>query len=152
MSESRAMSEARQNSLNKPMPFVVDLKAEFFDRYVKPHHWKQERSRYWVVLFYASWCLTCEEFVEPLRELAIRINDQPRVDGDKLNALRRKISIGKHDVTYGEVIADKYNVEGYPTLLLFDRDNDAKVTKFEGVPTVENLIDFVNRNTNLRVD
>lgn len=154
-SESKSLHESRQNTLHRKMPNVVDLKADFFDKYVKPHHWKENRSRYWLVLFYSSWCLTCEDFSQPLRDLAEKVHErrdnEHTVVYKSLELPRGQLSIGKHDVTFGEVIAEKYGVEGYPTVLLFDRDDDKKITKFEGIPSTDALLQFVRTNTDVKL-
>jgi thiol-disulfide isomerase/thioredoxin len=154
-SESKALHEDRRNTLHKPIPNVVDLKAEFFDKYIKPHHWKEQRARYWLVLFYSSWCLTCQDYAQPLRDVADKVHarweDEHQIVYKQKELPRGQLSIGKHDATYGDVVALKYKVEGYPTLVLFDRDDDKKITTFEGVPSAENILNFIRRNSDVKV-
>lgn len=154
-SESKALHTDRKNTLHAPMRFVVDLKADYFDRYLKPHQHKERRSRYWLVLFYASWCLTCEEYATPLAEVAAKVHErwehEHTIVYKQKELPRGQLSIGKHDTTFGDIIAIKYNVEGYPTLLLFDRDDDQKVTRFEGVPTSQNILTFIRENTDVKL-
>lgn len=154
-SESKALHEDRRNTLHKAMPNVVDLKIEFFDKYIKPHHWKENRARFWLVLFYSSWCLTCQDYEEPLRQVAAKVHErwehEHTIVYKQKELPRGQLSIGKHDTTYGEVVALKYGVEGYPTLLLFDRDDGKKTTTFEGLPTTENILKFIRENTDVKI-
>jgi thiol-disulfide isomerase/thioredoxin len=154
-SESKALHEDRRNTLHKKIPNVVDLKAEFFDNYIKPHHWKEQRARYWLVLFYSSWCLTCQDYEQPLREAASKVHErwehEHTIVYKQKELPRGQLSIGKHDTTYGDVVALKYKVEGYPTLMLFDRDDDKKTTTFEGIPSTEAILTFIRENTDVKV-
>lgn len=155
ISESKALHQDRKNTLHRPMRNVVDLKIEFFDKYIKPHHWKETRSRYWLVLFYANWCLTCQDYEDPLRDVAAKVHErwahEHEIVYKQTGLPRGQISIGKHDTTFGEVVAMKYGVEGYPTLLLFDRDDDKKWTMFEGSPSTENILAFIRQNTDVQI-
>jgi thiol-disulfide isomerase/thioredoxin len=144
----------RKNKLHLPIPNIVDLRSDYFDRYIKPKHHRQ-KTRYWLVLFYTSWCATCDEFVPVLRQLGEKVHeklaDEHLIQFKQKELPRGQLSIGKHDTTSTEVIAQKYGVEGYPTVLLFDRDDQEKITKFEGERSFESLLDFIREHTDVKI-
>lgn len=157
---SRSLSEQmdghknRKNALHAAIPNVVELKADYFDRYIKPKHHKV-KTRFWLVIFYSSWCATCDEWIQPLTLLAQKTHekglDEHLVQFKQRDLPRGQLSIGKHDVTYSDVVALKYGVEGYPTVMLFDRDDETKVTMYEGDRTYEGILDFVREYTDVKI-
>ena len=154
LSEQLEGDKNRKNVLHQPIQNVIDLRSDYFDRYIKPKHHRQ-KTRYWLVVFYSSWCATCDEFVPLLRQLAEktheRLPDEHLIQFKQKELPRGQLSIGKHDTTFTEVIAQKYGVEGYPTVLLFDRDDQEKITKYEGDRTFESLLDFVREHTDVKI-
>lgn len=144
----------RKNSLHLPLSNIIDLRGDYFDRYIKPKHHRQ-KTRFWLVMFYTSWCATCDEFKTPLEQLAAKINekqpDEHLIQFKQRDLPRGQLSIGKHDTTSTEVIAQKYGVEGYPTVLLFDRDDQNKITKYEGERSFEGLLDFIREHTDIKI-
>jgi len=154
LSEQMRLMEKRANRLHKPIDGVVDLKADFFDRYIHPKQ-HRNKSRYWLVFFYSSWCITCDEFLEPLTQLAQKLHERlPNEDQIRIkqrDTPRGQLSIGKHDATTTEVITMKYDVEGFPTLLLFDRDDANKRVRYEGEHTFDGLLDFIREHTDVRI-
>ena len=150
ISEVEALYEHRKNNLHKKIKFVHDLTADYFDRYLKQNRFSKGRDRYWLVLFYSSWCTTCDEYTEPLREVADILHE--REEGEERVVLRQKtlkrgqMAIAKHDVTKDEAVATKYGVIGYPTLVLFDRDDEGKRTVYSGPRETDAILDFVNAN------
>jgi thiol-disulfide isomerase/thioredoxin len=144
----------RKNSLHLPIANVINLRSDFFDRYIKPKHHRQ-KTRYWLVLFYTSWCATCDDFVPALKQLSEKVQeklpDEHLITFKQKELPRGQLSIGKHDTTSTEVIAQKYGVEGYPTVLLFDRDDHSKITKYEGYRSYDSLLDFVREHTDVKI-
>lgn len=155
LAESKSLQADRRNTLHLPIANVVDLKVDYFEKYIKPHAHKNQRNRYWLVLFYASWCVSCDEYVEPLTALSAEVfrkrDDEHTVVYKQKVLPRGQLGIGKHDITVNEVLSLKYNIEGVPTLLLFDRDDDQKITKYEGAPTLDGFLAFLAANTDVKL-
>ena len=79
----------------------------------------------WFVMFYAPWCGHCQRLKPTWAELANEIGD--RVNVAKVNA---------DDST---ILAERFDIRGYPTLLFFHR---GKYFKYMGDRDLDSLADF----------
>lgn len=82
-----------------------------------------------ITLFFVDWCPYCINFM-PLWEKFVEMN-------------KNKINCKKIDCTNDGSYKGKYKLSSYPTLLLFDNDNN--IHKFEEKRTLENLNEFINK-------
>ncbi|PVU96910.1 hypothetical protein BB559_002210 [Furculomyces boomerangus] len=89
-------------------------------------------KHYTLVEFMAPWCGHCKSLAPTYEKLAKIFEEEPRV------------KIAKIDGSEHRSISEKYNVMGFPTLIMFTPDQPEKPIWFEGGRTLENLIAFVN--------
>ena len=141
-SEVEKLKAEQKHTLHEAIEGVIDIPAQFFNTYMHPKK-HNHRGRYWLVAFYATWCHVCDDLIDPLTKVAAAIHKDEAYAHHK-----KKLSIGKHDVTADEGVAHKYKVEGYPTILFYDIADIDRVTKFEGKVTYESLVAFINSHTN----
>ena len=80
----------------------------------------------WLVEFYAPWCGHCKQLTPIFDEAA----SKARTYGMRM---------GKMDATASTVIASRYGVKGYPTLIYF-RNNEPN--KYKASRTVEGFVEF----------
>jgi thiol-disulfide isomerase/thioredoxin len=143
--EIKELRSKQQHTLHEEIDGVLDLPALHFNHYLHPRR-TNKRGRYWLVVFYASWCHVCDELIEPLTQLANALhNDQ------EMYHHRKVLSIGKHDVTADEGVAHKYKVDAYPTVLFYDIADIDRVTRFEGKITYEALAAFIYEHTDHKI-
>ncbi len=83
-----------------------------------------------LVDFHAEWCGPCKVQSPIIKEVA------KEIDG--------KVRIIKIDIDKNHSIAQRYNVRGVPTLVLFK--NGQIVWRQSGVQTKEQLITIINQN------
>lgn len=126
-----------------PIPHVVDLKAEFFGQYLRPT--RARTYRYWLVVFYTTWCDACDDLVAPLVELS-----------DRLSHRKAELTLGKHNASPNEAVAHQYGIDAFPTVVLFDKENGAdgapKWSVFHGEKrTTEELAAFVKLQTGIEL-
>ncbi|AEM39641.1 Thioredoxin domain-containing protein [Pyrolobus fumarii 1A] len=102
---------------------VAKLTSENFTRFLEKH-------RVTVVLFTAPWCQPCKAF-EPLFEIIARrlLNDERYKDD---------LGFGKVDTESDPQLADKYNVDKIPTVIIYYKGNVADV--IVGAVTEEELV------------
>jgi protein disulfide isomerase len=89
-------------------------------------------SKYVLVKFYAPWCGHCQSMAPDYIKAA-----------DKLIEEGIDVTLAEVDATQSSELAQKYNVEGYPTILWFV---DGKPKPFSGQRTTESIISWVTKN------
>lgn len=72
----------------------------------------------WLVNFYAPWCEYCEKFAPVWVEIGVQLNG--------------KIKVGVIDATTEEIIANKYNIERYPTVKFFSSKAEKSPIHYDG--------------------
>ena len=82
-----------------------------------------------ITLFYVDWCPYCINFM-PLWKKFVKIN-------------KDKINCEQIDCTNDKSYKEKYKLSGYPTILLFDNDNNINI--FEEESTLYNLNKFIQK-------
>lgn len=85
-----------------------------------------------LIFYYVDWCGHCRKFKETWAKL------------ENNNDLKRKVNMEKIDCEDNEDIAQKENIEGFPTIRLYGDNN--RVIDYEGSRTEESIIDFVEKN------
>jgi len=90
-----------------------------------------------LMLFHVNWCMYCKKAMPIWNEFKEDYEGKT-VNGYKLYFKDYECS----DENNEEVVElmDKYNIEGYPTIILL---TDGEVTNFEAKPTYENLEKFI---------
>jgi thiol-disulfide isomerase/thioredoxin len=86
-----------------------------------------------LVLFYADWCGHCKK-IKPIWKEA---EDEIDEDEDKKMI---KINCGDKKKEH-QAIAEKYNIDGYPTIILF---KDGKPTQYKGPRTKDGFIEALS--------
>lgn len=89
-----------------------------------------------LVMFYADWCPHCQAIKPDVEEL------QQELQNDKVNG--KKVTIVLVDCVKEEDMASKYEVEGFPTLILFKANGDKK--DFDGDRSKEGIKSFLEDN------
>ncbi|RAL39869.1 hypothetical protein DM860_013070 [Cuscuta australis] len=82
--------------------------------------------------FYAPWCGHCKKLAPILDEVAVFFESHPDV------------LIAKLDATANDVPAQKFEVQGYPTLYFISSTGD--IIPYEGDRTKDDIIDFIQKN------
>eukprot|EP00871_Galdieria_phlegrea_P005164 jgi/Galph1/5649/GphlegSOOS_G4280.1 len=112
---------------------VIELDSEAFKRQVVGS------SDNWLLEFYAPWCGYCQKFEPVYKKVAFRLKDAVKVgavNGEK----------------YPE-LAQKYQVRGYPTILLFRLSNKKSkiLVEYQGDRSSKSLLQFVEERIPLFV-
>ena len=123
-----------------PIPHVTDMKAQYFQQYLRPP--RTFKFRYWLVVFYTTWCGVCDELVDPLREISA-----------KLSHRKTELTLAKHNVSPNEAVAHRYDIKNFPTIVLFSNENDVqgnpKYVTYSGERTVAALSAFIRKETSI---
>ncbi|MCL7042838.1 hypothetical protein MKW94_016787 [Papaver nudicaule] len=82
--------------------------------------------------FYAPWCGHCKTLAPILDEVAVSFQSDPEV------------IIAKLDATTNDFPADKFKVEGYPTL--YFKSASGVAVQYDGGRTKEDIIDYIEKN------
>ena len=115
--DDAAAAEAKEASK------VVVLTAETFDDVIKG-------NALTLVKFFAPWCGHCKELAPEFEKAAAAAA-----------AELEKVVLAEVDATEERELAGKYDVEGYPTLLLFTPDGEYRT--YSGERTAEALLDYL---------
>lgn len=79
--------------------------------------------------FYADWCGPCQVMAPILQDVKSELND--------------KASIIKINVDKNQTLAQKYQVRGVPTLIIFK--NGKQLWRQSGIVNKDNLIEIINK-------
>uniref|UniRef100_A0A6C0KMK1 Thioredoxin domain-containing protein n=1 Tax=viral metagenome TaxID=1070528 RepID=A0A6C0KMK1_9ZZZZ len=90
-----------------------------------------------MVLFYADWCGHCKKFMPEWNKLSSLWNDK----SDK-NVKMMKVNCGNasEDKTQADIM-EKYNIKGYPTILVFE---NGTATEYSGGRKSSELEEYLN--------
>eukprot|EP01098_Paradermamoeba_levis_P000001 TRINITY_DN0_c0_g1_i1.p1 TRINITY_DN0_c0_g1~~TRINITY_DN0_c0_g1_i1.p1 ORF type:complete len:252 (-),score=103.30 TRINITY_DN0_c0_g1_i1:150-905(-) len=86
-------------------------------------------SGVWLIEFYAPWCGHCQR-LEPI--------------WNELSNSAKNFHVGKVDCTIERDLASTYQIQGFPTILLFK--DGKKVSEYEGSRTIAAFTDFVSKH------
>ncbi|VDD80433.1 unnamed protein product [Mesocestoides corti] len=102
--------------------FVTQLNTDNFESFTSQPGVK-------VVKFYASWCGHCENFAPKFKKAA--------------KLLQGVVQFGVVDNEVHQDIGNRFNIEAYPTILIFRDNGSASSVKYTGVRTTDGLIKFL---------
>lgn len=97
-----------------------------------------ESGKWTLVDFYADWCRHCSNLMPTIEQLAEVYKDEPDIQIVKLN--------GDED---GKKTTRKYNVPGFPTLLMFHGSDDP--IEYEGMRDLDAISNFVQSVSGIRL-
>lgn len=86
-----------------------------------------------LVLFYATWCGHCNEMKQYWDDASNTVNNDKHIKMVKIN-------VGDEKNPKHKRIAEKYNISGFPTILLFD--SGLKKYAYEGNRTKNDFIEY----------
>ncbi len=91
----------------------------------------EEANKLVLVDFFATWCGPCKLLVPIIEELIEEYKD-------------KEIKIGKLDIDDNKEMAEKYNIMGIPTLILFKQGKI--IEQVSGFQTKEDLKQLIDKN------
>jgi protein disulfide-isomerase A6 len=100
---------------------VLNLTPESFEEQVL------KSDKVWFVEFYAPWCGHCKNLAPHWSAAA--------------KAMYGTVSFGAVDADAHSALGSKYQVQGYPTLLVFGADKSAEPKAYEGQRTTDALVE-----------
>lgn len=89
-----------------------------------------------LVWFYADWCGHCKNMADSWNKASSKVN---KSNDNKMI----KINVGEDDIEQKRIV-EKYNIKGYPTILILQNGNI--VSLYEGERDESSLISYVNNN------
>jgi thiol-disulfide isomerase/thioredoxin len=91
-----------------------------------------------ILYFYTQWCPYCKQSMPEIKKFEDYVNG--------LNAENSyKITVTKIDCDENSAMANKYKIQGYPTIKLIYK---GKVYDYDAKPSKENLIQFLETTVN----
>ena len=122
--------------------FIV-ISIYFYNTYVKPlvnrtyvsnkeYIKGQPSDEVTIFLFYTEWCPYCKKAKPEWNAFKEKVEN---------THYEQKIIFREIDCDQDPKLAEKYNVEGYPTIKLVWKDN---IYEYDAKPDRSNLIDFLN--------
>ncbi|KAF3443378.1 hypothetical protein FNV43_RR13060 [Rhamnella rubrinervis] len=113
--KERLNGKATGGSSEKSEPSAsIDLNSSNFDELVL------KSKELWVVEFFAPWCGHCKKLAPEWKKAA--------------NNLKGKVKLGHVDCDAEKSLMSRFNVQGFPTILVFGADKDSPIT-YEGART-----------------
>lgn len=88
-----------------------------------------------IAVFMATGCVHCEALEPIWKEAKKYITDQNQI----MEVVLKNMSENNED-------ADKYSVNGFPTIQIHKTDDPADVIPFSGPRTLDNILDFAEEN------
>lgn len=124
-SGTKGSSKNKDSSKNSKKSNVVELTDNNFDDLVI-----KDTENSWFVKFYAPWCGHCKSLAPDWEELG------SMADG--------RVKIAKLDATQHTVMAHRYKIQGFPTLLMFPAGEKKEITPvhYNGPRTANDLFEF----------
>lgn len=115
--------------LQHSLAAVIDLTDSTFEHQTQSS--TGQTTGKWLVKFYAPWCGHCKTLAPIWKELDQRLQEENAQDG---------IVIAKVDCTKETQVANRFQVQSYPTLKYFA---DRKMYNYKGARNADALYDFV---------
>ncbi|XP_022771729.1 protein disulfide-isomerase like 2-2-like isoform X1 [Durio zibethinus] len=120
--KDRLAGKASGESSEKSEPTAtVELNSRNFDELVL------KSKELWIVEFFAPWCGHCKKLAPEWKRAA--------------NNLKGKVKLGHVDCDSEKSLMSRFNVQGFPTILVFGADKDSP-TPYEGARTASAIESF----------
>ncbi|MBA0560548.1 hypothetical protein Golob_017437, partial [Gossypium lobatum] len=120
--KDRLAGKASGGSSEKSEPSAsVELNSRNFDELVL------KSKELWIVEFFAPWCGHCKRLAPEWKRAA--------------NNLKGKVKLGHVDCDSEKSLMSRFNVQGFPTILVFGADKDSSVP-YEGARTASAIESF----------
>jgi len=108
---------------------VLHLTAETFDQAVQEH-------AFLVVSYGASWCKHCQALAPQWEEAATILKDDA-------TAAAYGIALASVDATVHTSLAEKYKIQGFPTIKIFERHDTDGPSTYEGPRQAAGIVEFL---------
>ncbi|XP_046902760.1 dnaJ homolog subfamily C member 10 [Hypomesus transpacificus] len=89
----------------------------------------------WLVDFFAPWCPPCRALLPELRKASVQLVGQ--------------LKFGTLDCTIHEELCSRYNVQSYPTTVIFNRTS---IHEYEGQHSADGILEFIQDLVNPSVE
>ncbi|KAL3127203.1 Thioredoxin [Cryptosporidium hominis] len=124
-SGNKGSNKTKESSKKSRKSSVVELTDSNFDDLVI-----KDKENSWFVKFYAPWCGHCKSLAPDWEELG------SMADG--------RVKIAKLDATQHTMMAHRYKIQGFPTLLMFPAGEKREITpvNYNGPRTANDLFEF----------
>ncbi|KAJ7964766.1 protein disulfide-isomerase like 2-2-like [Quillaja saponaria] len=109
------------SSENSEPSVSVELNSRNFDELVI------KSKELWIVEFFAPWCGHCKKLAPEWKRAA--------------NSLKGKVKLGHVDCDSEKSLMSRFNVQGFPTILVFGADKDSPIP-YEGARTASAIESF----------
>ncbi|KAE8732749.1 Protein disulfide-isomerase like 2-2 [Hibiscus syriacus] len=120
--KDRLDGKASGGSSEKSEPSAsVELNSRNFDELII------KSKELWVVEFFAPWCGHCKKLAPEWKKAA--------------NGLKGKVKLGHVDCDSEKSLMSRFNVQGFPTILVFGADKDSPIP-YEGARTASAIESF----------
>ena len=108
---------------------VLHLTAENFDSAVQEH-------AFLVIKFYAKWCSHCTALAPHWEEAATTLKDDA-------TAAAYGIVLAAVDATVHKSLAEKYSIQGFPTIKIFEGHSAEDPSTYEGPRQAAGIVPFL---------
>ena len=98
---------------------------------------KNDSNDVLILYFYTQWCPYCKQSMPEIKKFEEYVTG---LNGE----IDYKITVTKIDCDENTTMADKYKIQGYPTIKLIYK---GKVYDYDAKPTKQNLIQFLETST-----
>ncbi|OII74970.1 protein disulfide isomerase-related protein [Cryptosporidium ubiquitum] len=124
-SSNKSSSKSKDSGKNSRKSSVIELTDNNFEDLVI-----KDKENSWFVKFYAPWCGHCKSLAPDWEELG------SMADG--------RVKIAKLDATQHTMMAHRYKIQGFPTLLMFPAGEKKEITPvhYNGPRTANDLFEF----------
>ncbi|XP_044525666.1 dnaJ homolog subfamily C member 10 [Gracilinanus agilis] len=91
-----------------------------------PQNFPDKEKEPWLVDFFTPWCPPCRALLPELRKASKQLNGQ--------------LKFGTLDCTIHEGLCNMYNIQAYPTTVVFNQSN---IHEYEGHHSAEEILEFI---------